>query len=192
MDSRTCFGSAGTMTTKSTRPNPGTTGPDRLTIAATVGAAVNAGVFFSWSAMVMPAIGDLPTTEAVAAMQELNAAAPAPFTVVGFGTAALCLAVMVRAFGVLGTARGRWMLGGATLFLLAGLVITFVVNVPLSYSIDQIALTESADAEWNDLYTSWVWANHARTLGSAAAAAALAVAANSAQQDFPDRASALT
>ena len=47
-----------------TQADRGTTGPVWLTIAAAVGAAVNAGVFYSWSAMVMPAVGRSRPTRA--------------------------------------------------------------------------------------------------------------------------------
>ena len=160
-----------------TRSDRRTAGSDWLAIAAAVGAAVNAGVFYSWSAMVMPAVAQLPTGEGVAAMQVLNSAAPAPFSVVAFGTAALCAVLVFRAFGARGTVRGRWMLCGATLFFVAAIVITFAVNVPLSYSIDQLTAADASDGEWADLRTGWVWANHLRTLGCAAAAAVLASAA---------------
>ena len=160
-----------------TRSDRGTAGPLWLTIAAAVGAAVNAGVFYSWSAMVMPAVGQLPTDEGIAAMKVLNSAAPAPFSVVALGTAALCAVLVFRAFGARGTASGRWILCGAALFYLAAIVITFAVNVPLSYAIDQLTATEASDGEWEDLRTGWVWANHLRTLGCTAAAAMLATAA---------------
>ncbi len=169
------------MTTHSPSPitlsDRSSAGPDWLAIAAAVGVAVNAGVFYSWSVMVMPAVGQLPTGEAVAAMQELNSAAPAPFALVAFGTAALCAVLAFKAFGERGTARGRWMLCGATLFIISAIVITFAVNVPLSYSIDQLTAADASDGEWADLRNGWVWANHLRTLGCAVAAAVLASAA---------------
>jgi uncharacterized membrane protein len=170
-------GTTAASTSPSIRSDRGSTGPDWLTIAAAVGAGVNAGMFYSWSAMVMPAVGELPTGEGISAMQELNSAAPAPFTVAAFGTAALCAVLIIRAFGVRGTVRGRWVLVGATLFLTAAIVVTFAVNVPLSYAIDQLTPAETSNGEWGDLHTGWVWANHLRTLGCVAAAAALTVAA---------------
>ena len=110
-------------------------------------------------------------------MKVLNSAAPAPFSVVALGTAALCAVLVFRAFAERGTARARWTLCGAALFFIAGIVITFAVNVPLSYAIDQLPAADASDEEWADLRTGWVWANHVRTLGCAAAAVVLVTAA---------------
>jgi uncharacterized membrane protein len=150
--------------------------PPSLTGVAAVGAAVNAGVFFSWSAMVMPAIAELPTAEGVAAMQLLNEAAPGPFALVAFSTAALCVVVLIRALRSMRTRRATWMFGGALLFFLAAIVITFAANVPLSSSIDQLIPLDTTDQEWTGLQAGWVWANHLRRLGCLAAAVALMIA----------------
>lgn len=70
------------------------------------------------------------------------------------------------------------MLGGSVLFLVAAIMMTFVANVPISYAIDQLEPSGSEPGErWADLYTQWSWCNHVRSLGSIAAAAALAGAA---------------
>jgi len=152
-------------------------GPDWVTVAASVGAAVNAGVFFAFSAFIMPAVHDLPAAQGIEAMQALNRTAVAPFTVTGFGTALLCVVVIVRASRRLGTAPGRWMLGGAVVYLVAAIMITFVANVPISSSIDALNPSSTdAEARWADLYTQWVSWNHLRALGSIGAATALAIA----------------
>jgi uncharacterized membrane protein len=67
------------------------------TIVAGVGSAINAGVFLCFSAFVMPAVGELPATQGIEAMQALNRTAVAPFTLVGLGTAVVCVVVIVRA-----------------------------------------------------------------------------------------------
>jgi uncharacterized membrane protein len=156
-----------------------TGGRDWTTIAAGVGAAVNAGVFLCFSVFIMPAVRDLPAPQGIEAMQAFNRTAVVPFTLVGLGTAVVCVVVIVRAFRARGTARSRWMLGGAAMFLIAAIVVTFVANVPISAAIDALDAT-SADAgpRWADLYTRWVWTNHLRTVGSLAAAVVLATAAS--------------
>lgn len=156
----------------------GTTGPDRIALAAAIGAAINTGVFYSWSTMVMPAIGQLPPSEGIAAMHELNGAAPAPFSVVALGTAARCAAAVVSAFRQRGTTRGRGMLCvGGSLFFVAAIVVTFAINVPLSYSIDQLTAASASREEWTELRNRWAWANHLRTFGCAVSTAVLGWAA---------------
>jgi uncharacterized membrane protein len=156
---------------------PGAGGKDWVTTAATVGAAVNAGVFLAFSSFVMPAVRDLPAAGGIEAMQALDRAAPAPFTVLGFGTAILCLPVIVRGLRAWRTTTGRWMLGGAAAFLVSAIVITFAANVPISYTIDTLDPGSlGAQTRWVDLAGQWAWWNHLRTLGSGAAAVALAIA----------------
>ena len=145
-------------------------------MAASVGAAVNAGVFLAFSAFVMPAVRELPAAQGIEAMQALNRTAVAPFMLVGFGTAVLCVVVIVQGVSMWRTARGRWMLGGAVVYVIAAIMITFAANVPISYTIDTLnPSSPDVAARWADLYTQWVWSNHLRALGSIGAAIALAI-----------------
>ncbi len=145
-------------------------------MAASVGAAVNAGVFFAFSFFIMPAVRDLPAAQGIEAMQALNRFAVAPFTLIGLGTALLCIVVIAHGARIWRTTRGRWMLGGAATYLIAAIVITFAANVPISYTIDTLdASGLDAPRRWADLYPDWVWANHLRALGSLVAAIALAI-----------------
>jgi hypothetical protein len=82
-----------------------TGGRDWTTIAAAVGAAVNAGVFLCFSVFIMPAVRDLPAPQGIEAMQAFNRTAVVPFTLVGLGTAVVCVVVTVRAFRARGRAR---------------------------------------------------------------------------------------
>src|SRR5262249_58199143 len=59
-----------------------------LTVGATVGSGLAAGVFFAFSTFVMTALGRLPDREGLMAMQEINDAAPTPwFTLAWIGPA---------------------------------------------------------------------------------------------------------
>ena len=59
---------------------------------------VNGGVFFAFSSFVMPALQRLPDAQGIAAMQSINVTAVRPpFMAVLFGTAALCLVLIVWA-----------------------------------------------------------------------------------------------
>ncbi|BDH56858.1 anthrone oxygenase family protein [Tsukamurella sp. PLM1] len=148
----------------------------RLTLAAALAAAVGTGVFYSWSAMVMPAIERLPTETGVATMKELNAAAPAPYSVVALITTGLCVIAVVGVLRNPARCADRVVvIAGAAAYFVAAIVVTFTLNVPLSYSIDQLAETDHAG--WVGLCRNWMWANHVRTFGCAAATALLALGA---------------
>ncbi|MFD0489816.1 DUF1772 domain-containing protein [Saccharopolyspora spinosporotrichia] len=149
-----------------------------MTVVAGVGAGVNAGVFFAFSAVIMPGLHELPAAVAIPAMQAFNrAAVTAPFMLVLLGTAMLCVVVIIRGFMRWSTASGWWMLGGAVVYLLAAIVITGVCSVPINDAIDALTpFSSGAVARWGDLSTQWLWWNHLRALGSIGAAAALAIA----------------
>ena len=72
--------------------------PRVLTIIASVGAGVSAGVFFAFSTFVIEALGRLPTAQAISPTEAINRAAPTPlFMLALLGTAAVCIALSVVA-----------------------------------------------------------------------------------------------
>ncbi|MQA78518.1 MAG: DUF1772 domain-containing protein [Streptosporangiales bacterium] len=154
-------------------------GPDRWwTAVAAIAAGVNAGVFFDFSFVVMPAVRELPAAQGIAAMRALNGTAVTPpLMLLMYGTATLCVVLIVRAAMRWRNGSAPWILAAAFAFLLAAVVITFAGNVPISASIDALdPSTAGASARWDDLYTQWVWLNHARILTSIAAAVGFALA----------------
>ena len=139
------------------------------------------GVFAFPAGSVAEPFLELPAAQGIEAMQALNRTAVAPFMLVGFGTAVLCIVVIVQGVSMRHTARGRWMLGGAVVYVIAAIMITFAANVPISYTIDtRNPSSPDAAARWADLYTQWVWWDHLRALGSIGAAVSLAIGATSA------------
>lgn len=169
------------MSTHSSPPARGrrTRGPDRwLTSAAAVAAAVNAGVFFDFSFVIMPGLRELPAAQGISALQAFDrTAVSAPLMLLMFGTAALCVVLIVRAAITWGSAASPWILAAAISFLLAVVVITGAGNVPISASVDALdPSSPDAATRWDDLFTQWVWWNHARVLTSIAAAAGFVIA----------------
>jgi len=149
----------------------------RLTSAAAIGTAVTGGVFFDFSFVVMPAVRQLPAAQGIEALQALNrTAVTALLMLLMYATAALCVALIVR------SARrwdrsAPWILAAAIAFLLAAVVITLAGNVPVGLSVDGLDPSGTgASARWDDLFTQWVWWNHARTVTSIAAAAGFVIA----------------
>ena len=149
-----------------------------LTLVAVLGAALNAGVFFAFSAVVMPALDRLPPGGATAAMQSINVTAVRPaFMTVLFGTAALCLVLVVRAALHLGDRPSPWLLAGGALFLLGVIAVTIAANVPRN---DALAALDPGAAgtaqDWVTYVREWSRWNHVRTVAGALAAGAFAMA----------------
>ena len=177
---------AGSMMTTTIRTTPGPTqrdgrmqGLDRwLTTAAALGAAVSGGVFFDFSFVVMPGLRDLPAADGIAGLQAFNdTAVTPPLMLLMYVTAALCVVLMVRAALRGRSASAAWLLGAAIAFLIAVVVITGAGNIPVSASVDELDPSAAgAAARWDDLYTQWLWWNHARALAAIGAAVGFAVA----------------
>ncbi|WP_433580439.1 DUF1772 domain-containing protein [Nocardia brasiliensis] len=165
------------------KDNPGVPerrGPDQwLTWTAALATAVNGGVFFDFSFVVMPGLRELPSAQGIAAMQALDrTAVTPPLMLAMYGTSALCLVLIVRAAMRWRTPPAPWLLAAAITFLFATVVITGAGNVPVSASVDALDPTDpGAATRWDELYTQWVWWNHARVLTALAAAAGFLIAA---------------
>lgn len=152
-------------------------GSPTLTLVAAVGAGIASGVFFAFSTFVMTALGRLPDREGLAAMQQINRAAPNPvFLVLWLGTALLCVALGISAVRRLGEPSAAWQLAGATLYL-AMMVLSFSYHIPHNDALGRLepGAAGSAD-EWRSYLSSWTALNHVRTVVSGAGSVALVVA----------------
>jgi uncharacterized membrane protein len=137
-----------------------------LTIIAAVGCGLMGGVFFAFSAMVMPGLRRATPAEGLAAMRAINIAVVNPVFLTAFlGTAAVSV---VAAFG--GTAAG-WV--GAALYVLGGVVLTAAYHIPRNNQLEQRATT----AYWERYLREWVSGNHVRAVTCLGAAVAFTVAA---------------
>jgi uncharacterized membrane protein len=151
--------------------------PRVLTLVASIGAGLVAGVFFAFSTFIMRALRELPDAQGISAMQAINRAAPSPlFMTALFGSAVVCVALAVSALTRLGEPAARYQLAGSAVYL-AGVVLTIVYHVP---SNDALAVVDPAGAGaagvWRHYVTGWTAWNHVRTLTSLAAAVILALA----------------
>ena len=142
-----------------------------VTLATALGCGLVAGVFFAFSSFVMQSLGDLPHQQGIAAMQSVNRRAVTPvFMLALFGTAALCLGLLVWA-----VIEGEPLVVAATALYLVGTIgVTMVRNVPLNNELeaagpDDVALWQRYLAHWN----GW---NHLRGFTALVAAALLIVA----------------
>ena len=149
--------------------------------AAALGSGVVGGVLYGFSAFVMRGLDATRPGTAVAAMQEINRAAPrAPLTVPLVGTALLCVLLAVGAARDL---RGDgdstppwWVLAGCALYLVA-FVITGAYHVPRNDALMSVDATGTdAAAAWRDYAEAWVRMNHVRTIVAVASSASFIVA----------------
>ncbi len=159
------------------REAPMSTALHVTTAAAAVGCGAMGGVFFAFSAFVMPALRRLPAAQGIAAMQSINITAVRPAFMIGlFGTALLTAGLGV--FGLLHHDQRRGLLLlGAGLYLVGAIVLTASYHVPLN---DHLATLDPAGSDaargWSSYLSRWTTANHVRAAASLAAAAAYTAA----------------
>lgn len=146
-----------------------------LVLLCALGSGLVAGVFYAFSTFVMKALGRLPAAQGIAAMQSINVVVINPlFMAPLFGTALLCLAVMILAFQ--GSAPGGLLVAGGLLYVLGTIGVTIAFNVPRNNSLAGLApATAEAAALWTDYLSTWTRWNHMRTLAALAAAAAFTI-----------------
>jgi uncharacterized membrane protein len=152
--------------------------PFALILATALGCGLNAGVFFAFSSFVMKALARLPPAQGIAAMQSINVRAVTPwFMTAFFGTAALCVLLVIAAVLRWSEPGAVWLLVGSLLYLVGSIGVTMAFNVPRNNALATVA-PESAEGVglWARYVTDWTAWNHVRTGACLAAAAALTMA----------------
>jgi uncharacterized membrane protein len=147
-------------------------------LATALGCGLNAGVFFAFSAFVMPALKRLPPAQGIAAMQSINKLAVTPaFMAALFGTAVACLGLVGWAAISSGERPAVLMIAGGALYLVGTIGVTIACNVPLN---ERLATLHPQGAEatdrWDEYVAKWTAWNHVRAAAALAAAATLTVA----------------
>ena len=124
-----------------------------------------AGLFFAFSTFVMRALSRLPADHAMAAMQQINAAiTTALFGLAFFGTALVCLAIIVATFAsALSSLPAALFLAGSLLYLVGVIGVTIAFNVPLNNALAGSTVAQAADY-WPRYVQAWLAWNHVRTV----------------------------
>lgn len=148
-----------------------------LLIVASVGAGLMGGLFFIFSNTIMTAFDRLPAGGGVPAMQRINEVILNPvFFLFFFGTAVLCLVLLVSYLGQLEKPAAWLACTGALLYLLGCIGVTMVCNVPLNNKLAALPATATdLVAQWQAYRGPWTLWNHVRTITCALAAAAFAI-----------------
>jgi uncharacterized membrane protein len=149
-----------------------------LVLAAILGTACMAGMFFAFSVFVMRGLDRLPSPTGIAAMQSINAAVGNPvFGLTFLGTALLCLVLAVSSLFMLGEDGAPLVLIGGVVYLAGGLVLTVRYHIPRNNRLMEIDATAANSEGWWRRYVSeWTTWNHVRTLASLVATGLFAVA----------------
>lgn len=130
--------------------------------------ALSAGIFYSFSTIVMPGLDLGGAASAVNSMHGMNTIVRSPiFAIVFFGALILPLAAALgsRSAGHRGAAR---LAGLAALIHAAAVIgVTLQVNVPLNETLATVAGADaSAASYWKDFSVPWALWNYVRTLGA--------------------------
>ena len=144
------------------------------TISAIVGSALVGGIFFAFSNFIMNALGRVPSSEGMLAMQTINVTVLNRwFLGVFMGTAVLSTILAVVSIVGWGSAHSPYLLGGAVAYVGGTWFVTILGNVPLN---DKLAVAEpdnpASSEVWEHYLDRWTKLNTQRT-GAALLAAVL-------------------
>jgi len=149
-----------------------------FTIAALIGAGLNAGVFFAYSTFTMTGLKRLAPAAGAAAMQEINREAPkAPLMSLMFGTTIVSLVlILIEAGDLAGEVSARYQVAAGVLFIVGTIMVTGMYHVPRNNRLDRLD-PESHEGQryWGVYWDEWTRMNHVRTVAPAVAAILLAI-----------------
>jgi uncharacterized membrane protein len=135
---------------------------------AAISSGVITGVYFAFSAFIMPAFSKIKTTQSIAAMNSINTAIlRSSFMSLFFGSSIISLCLIVTAFVHWGQARIELVLIAGIIYFIGMFISTVVFNVPLN---NLLARTdpdsENARQVWSHYLNNWTKWNHLRTVSS--------------------------
>jgi uncharacterized membrane protein len=146
---------------------------DLLAFVAALGSGLVAGFFFTFSIVVMQALGKIPAPAGIAGMQSINIVVIHPwFFSAFFGTAVLSIAAIVVALMRWQDPRAAYWLAGGIIYIVGTIVVTMVCNVPRNNALAALA-PESPEAAkyWLNYLSTWTAWNHVRTIAPLVSAA---------------------
>jgi uncharacterized membrane protein len=151
---------------------------DLVTLLCVLGCGLIGGFFYAFSVLVMQALGKLPPEQGIAAMQSINVVVINPwFLGVFFGTALICLFLIVAALLRWHDPRAAYWLLGGVLYVAGAILVTMLFNVPRNNALASRApASAEAAAYWLTYLSSWTAWNHVRTAAALAAAMLFAIA----------------
>jgi uncharacterized membrane protein len=140
-------------------------------VLALLGSALIGGVFFAFSSFVMTALGRLPSSEGMAAMQSINVVVlNRSFLGAFMGTALVSLLAAVLAGVAWSAPAASFVIAGALSYLVGTFLVTGIGNVPLNERLAE-ASADDPDAvqTWDDYLDRWTRLNTVRTVAATVA-----------------------
>ncbi len=149
-----------------------------LTLISALGCGLIAGVFFAFSAFVMPALARIPPAQGITAMQSINVVALRwPLMAAFFGTAASCALLAVGSLFWSQEHLDSFLFIGGVIYLVGTLLVTALFNVPRNEKLAAVRSDSAEAAElWSRYVAEWTAWNHLRALAALLAAALLTIA----------------
>jgi uncharacterized membrane protein len=147
-----------------------------LTLVTTLGTGLFAGLFFTFSAFAMPALGGLPVEQSTTALFALNRAMYRNrlFVLVTLATVSGCIAAVATALVGLDRPGAALRLAGASLFLLGTAGTTVIYHLPQNNAVADINPAGlGAEARWRRFIRGWIAWNHVRVVTALVASALL-------------------
>jgi uncharacterized membrane protein len=142
-----------------------------LIVGCAVASGLMAGFFYAFSVCVMKALGKLPPTQGIAAMQTINVVVINPvFLTVFLGTAVASGVAFVGALMLVHMPGAPLVLAGSLLYVLGTFGVTMVFNVPRNNRLAGMASASAeAPAYWAEYLSRWTMWNHVRMFAALAA-----------------------
>jgi len=152
-----------------------------LVIAVTIGSGMMAGVFLAFSSFIMAALGRLPPSAGMAAMQNINVTVINPLFMTGlFGTALLCFVLDIIIWRNGTIQQGSLLYLASALYIGGAILVTMGFNVPLNDALAGVSSdSETGTNLWSRYLVDWTFWNSVRGLASCAACAVFALALSS-------------
>ena len=142
-----------------------------LTVSTAVGCGLMAGIYVTFSAVVMPSLQQRPAAEGIGVMQTINVVIVNPlFLLLFLGTAATSVALIVVA--LVSPDRGAHLdaVAAGALYLVGSILVTGVANVPRNDALDALDPDGAGAVEaWSSYLGGWTAWNHVRTVSCVAA-----------------------
>jgi uncharacterized membrane protein len=145
-----------------------------LEVAAALGIALMAGLYFAFSIAVMAALGRIAPASGMSAMQSINVVILNPWFLLAFaGTAVVCAVLAAMALLRWNEPGTALLLAACALYLVGNIVVTMAFNVPLNNALAAADPAGDGAAVWSRYLSTWTAWNHVRTLSCLAALALL-------------------
>jgi uncharacterized membrane protein len=138
-----------------------------LTLIASVGCGLVAGIFFAFSNFVMPALGRVRPEAGLAAMQTINLTVLNPLFFLVFGGSGV-LSLVLGWYGLWGAqVVSPWLVTGSLVYLVGCFLVTGLGNVPLNEALARLdADSPGAVEPWRRFVARWSLWNHVRTVAA--------------------------